>query len=264
MNESDTYQLFEGDKCPEPSGVNIRFLGSGDAFGSGGRMQPCIHLDSGTDCFLLDCGATAMNSINRWQVDPNSIDFILVSHLHVDHFGGIPFFIIHAQLHAKRTRPLTIAGPPGLKDRLREAMEVMFPGSSTIERKFSTDLLELNQGVSARIGSLSVTPYPVVHASGAVPYAYRMEFGEKIIAYSGDTEWTDGLLSAAKGADLFICEAYYFERQIRFHMSYKTLKAHEADLACKRTIITHMSNDVLSRLDSVELEYAEDGMQVSV
>jgi ribonuclease BN (tRNA processing enzyme) len=205
-----------------------------------------------------------MNSINRWQVDPNRIDFILVSHLHVDHFGGIPFFIIHAQLHAKRTRPLLIAGPPGLKDRMREAMEVMFPGSSTVERKFVTELIELDQSEPARIGSLSVTPYPVVHACGAVPYAYRIECGGKIIAYSGDTQWTDGLLSAAKGADLFICEAYYFERQIKFHMSYKTLKAHEADLGCKRTIITHMSNDVLSRLDSVEVEYAEDGMRLSV
>ena len=264
MSDHDTYQLFEGDACEAASAINIRFLGSGDAFGSGNRMQPCIYFESKQDCFLLDCGASAMISMNLWQVDPNRIDFILVSHLHGDHFGGIPFFVIQSQLVSKRTRPLLVAGPPGLEARIRDALENMFPGSSTIKRKFSTDFLELEEGAPAQIGSLTVTPRQVVHACGSIPYAFRIECEGKVIAYSGDTEWTDGLLDAARGADLFICETYYFDRKIKFHMNYETLKANQADLACKRIIMTHMSNDVLSRLDSVDLEYAEDGKQISV
>jgi len=264
MSTSDTGQSSIDKGGAETSGVNIRFLGSGDAFGSGGRMQPCIYVDSPSTCFLLDCGASALISMNRLQVDTNRIDLILVSHLHGDHFGGIPFFIIHAQLVSKRTKPLVIAGPPGLKARMRDAMELLFPGSSRVERKFTTEFVELAEEVPARIGSLSVTPYQVIHASGDVPYALRIVCEGKVIAYSGDTEWTDVLLSVANGADLFICETYYFDKSIKYHLNYHTLKERQADLGCKRTIITHMSNDVLSRLDSIDLEYAEDGKQISI
>src|SRR5437667_192621 len=79
----------------------------------------------------------------RFAVEPNTIDTILLSHLHGDHFGGIPFFILDAQLVSKRIRPLVIAGPVGTKERIHRAMEVLFPGSSTIPRGFKVEIVEL-------------------------------------------------------------------------------------------------------------------------
>jgi ribonuclease BN (tRNA processing enzyme) len=61
------------------------------------------------------------------------LDIILLSHLHGDHFGGLPFLILDAQF-SRRTRPLVIAGPPGVEARVRDAMEVLFPGSSAVQR----------------------------------------------------------------------------------------------------------------------------------
>ncbi|MGW4913755.1 hypothetical protein [Streptomyces sp. NPDC004270] len=46
-----------------------------------------------------------------------------MSHLHGDHFGGIPFLILHCQF-AGRVRPLTIVGPAGVRERVIAAMEV--------------------------------------------------------------------------------------------------------------------------------------------
>jgi ribonuclease BN (tRNA processing enzyme) len=86
-----------------------------------------------------------------------------------------------------------------------------------------------------------------------------VEYGGKVIAYSGDTAWTDALLEAARGADLFICEAYFFDKKIRCHLDYQTLRAQRPRLDCRRLILTHMSQDMLSRLHEVECECAEDG-----
>ncbi len=44
-----------------------------------------------------------------------------------------------------------------------------------------------------------------------------------------------------------------------FLLDYQTLLDHRSDLSCKRIIVTHMSQDMLDRLDNLELEYAEDG-----
>src|SRR3990172_7324834 len=230
------------------SDVTAQFLGSGDAFGSGGRFQACIHVRSASASFLLDCGASSLIAMRRFGVEPNDIDAILLSHLHGDHFGGLPFFILDAQLVSKRTQPLVVAGPPGLQSRIREAMEVLFPGSSQVQQRFELQFVELVDGSARRIGALTVTARAVVHASGAPAYALRAECDGKTIAYSGDTEWTDALLDVARDADLFICEAYFFEKKMKFHLDYRTLMEHRESLGCRRLILTHMSSDMLPRL----------------
>jgi ribonuclease BN (tRNA processing enzyme) len=243
------------------SQVEVRFLGSGDAFGSGGRFQACIHVRAGETQFVLDCGASSLIAMRRFGVDPSGVESILLSHLHGDHFGGLPFFILDAQF-GHRTRPLVVAGPIGVEARVRDAMEVLFPGSSRVQRKFATEFVELADRKETALGSVSVIPYGVVHPSGAPPFALRVTCAGKVIAYSGDTEWTDALVEAASGADLFICEAYFFEKKIKYHLDYRTLMEQRARLGCQRLILTHMSQDMLQRLQQVEADWAEDGKVV--
>lgn len=241
------------------NGIKIQFLGTGDTFGSGGRLHTCIHIRSENAQFLVDCGASALIAMKRFGVDPSSIDAVLITHLHGDHFGGIPFFVLDAQLISRRTRPLIVAGPPGLERRIHDAMESLFPGSSQVRRRFDLRFVELSEGEATSIKALTVTPYGVVHPSGAPAYALRVECEGKVISYSGDTEWTDSLLRASHGADLFVCEAYFFEKEVPYHLAYRTLMDHSAELKCRRLILTHMSEDMLSRLEDVEVEWAEDG-----
>jgi len=134
--------------------VKVRFLGSGDAFGSGGRFQTCIHLEGDGEQVLVDCGASSLIAMRRFGVDPSAIDAVILSHLHGDHFGGVPFLILDGQF-TRRTRPLVVAGPPGVQARVRDAMEVFFPGSSRIERRFDVRYAELADRVTLPLGSIS-------------------------------------------------------------------------------------------------------------
>jgi ribonuclease BN (tRNA processing enzyme) len=243
--------------------VKVRFLGSGDAFGSGGRFQTCIHVESGASQLLLDCGASSLIAMRRFGVDPQAIDTVILSHLHGDHFGGVPFLILDGQFK-RRTRALMVAGPPGVEKRVREAMEVFFPGSTRIERKFETRFVELADRVAVEVGPVHVTGFEVSHASGAPPFALRIAGEGKVVAYSGDTEWTENLVDAARGADLFIAEALFYDKRVRYHLDLATLLEHRARLECRRLILTHMGEDVLARLDGLAVEAAEDGKQLLV
>jgi ribonuclease BN (tRNA processing enzyme) len=242
--------------------IKVKFLGSGDAFGSGGRLQTCIYIESDHTGLLLDCGASALISMKQFGVRLLDIDSIFITHLHGDHFGGIPFFILDSQLISRRTDPLLIAGPPGMKKRVLEAMEVFFPGSSRVKQKFEIIFQELPPMVPTRLGAVNVTAYSAVHGSGAPSYALRVEVSGKTIVYSGDTEWTGGLIEAVDGADLFICEAYFYDKKMKNHLNYQTLMDHQSDLNCKKIIVTHMSEDMLTRRDRLELEHAEDGKTI--
>jgi ribonuclease BN (tRNA processing enzyme) len=245
------------------SELTVTFVGSGDAFGSGGRLQTCLHVSGDAGHVLIDCGASSLIGLKRAGLDPSSIDAVVLSHLHGDHFGGVPFLILDGQF-SRRTRPLVVAGPPGVRTRLEAAMEVFFPGSSTVARRFETRVVELEPRVRCAVGPVSVTAYPVDHPSGAMPFAVRVEHDGKVVAYSGDTAWTETLLEAARDADLFVCEAYTFERKVKFHLDYTTLARERARLGCRRLIVTHMSDEVLARLGELECESAEDGRVITV
>jgi ribonuclease BN (tRNA processing enzyme) len=243
--------------------MRLRFLGSGDAFGSGGRFNTCFHLErAGHGHVLIDCGASSMVAIRKWGVDPNAISTILISHLHGDHFGGLPFFLLDAQLISRRTTPLTIAGPPGLKDRLQIVREALFAGSTATPPKYPFEIRELALHERIEIANLAVTPYLMKHYSGAPSYALRIETEGKVLTYSGDTEWVEELIPAATGADLFICEAYFFDKVTKYHIDYKTLSDHLPAIGARRTIVTHMSSELLGRQSELALEAASDGLVV--
>lgn len=244
--------------------VRVRVLGSGDAFGSGGRYQTCFAIEAPSGTFLLDCGASSLIAMKRFGVSPSVIETILVTHLHGDHFGGIPFFILDAQLVSKRRTPLTVAGPPGIDARLRDAMEVLFPGSSRVERTFPVEIVELPAQTVTQVGPVRVWPEPVVHGSGAPTYALRVECDGRVIGYSGDTEWTERLLPIASGADLFICETSVYDGPVKGHIDYRTLLSRHELLACNRIMLTHMGDDMLARAAGLELECAEDGQVIAL
>jgi ribonuclease BN (tRNA processing enzyme) len=158
--------------------MRLQFLGSGDAFGSGGRFNTCFHLErQAHGNVLIDCGASSMVAIRKWDVEPNGI--------------------------------------------------------STMQ-----------------------------HYSGAPSYALRIETEGKVLTYSGDTEWVEELIPAAKNADLFICEAYFYDKVMKYHIDYKTLASHLPEIDPKRTIVTHMSPELLSRQGEIALEAASDGLVV--
>jgi ribonuclease BN (tRNA processing enzyme) len=244
----------------------VTFAGSGDAFGSGGRYQACIHLRApGQAPVLLDCGATSLSALKARGLDPGEIGTVFVSHLHGDHFGGLPFLILDGQF-SRRTSPLTVAGPPGTADRLRQAMETSFPGSSTAHRRFGVNVVELAPGSTSTVNGIEVATWEADHPSGAPPLALRLGIGGTTIAYTGDTAWTENLAAAAEGADLLIAEAYYYDKTVPYHLRYTDLVTHHASLASRRIVLTHMSADMLARAAAGRLafETAYDGLTIQL
>jgi ribonuclease BN (tRNA processing enzyme) len=185
-----------------------------------------------------------------------------VSHLHGDHFGGLPFLILDGQF-TRRTSPLTVAGPPGTGARLREAMQVLFPGSADTARRFDVRVAELVPGATEAVAGIAVTSWEVDHPSGAPALALRVDVGGTIIAYTGDTAWTDDLAAVAAGADLLIAEAYYFDKPVPYHLRHADIAAHRGELTSRRIVLTHLSADMLAHDDHVEFDVAYDGFAVA-
>jgi ribonuclease BN (tRNA processing enzyme) len=243
--------------------VRLRFLGCGDAFASGGRLQACLQLEGSGEPVLIDCGATALVSLKREGIDPASVGCVVLSHLHGDHFAGVPWLILDGQFTA-RQRPLVIAGPTETADRLKLAFEALYPGTMSGDRAFAIRIVEVQDRAPADLGPAVVTPFAVAHSSGAPSHALRVQYGDKVIAYSGDTEWTDTLLDVARGADLFVCECNFYDKKVPGHLDFKTLSAQLPRLECERLVITHMSDQMLAHVAEIDVQAASDGLVVEL
>ncbi len=242
--------------------VSVRFVGSGDSFGSGGRFQTCIVVDGPHSRFALDFGTSSLIALAQQGIEHNSLDAILLTHLHGDHCGGVPFLLIDAMLAAKRTRPLTIAGPRDLRRRMDAIREALFPGSHVMTPTFPLSWIEMEPGQPHTILDLVVTPQPARHTVETNPTALRVEVGGRVVAYTGDTEWTEDVARVARDADLLIAECYFYAKPVKWHLNYPTIAAQRENFGAKRVILTHMSQEMLAHADAVPEECARDGLVV--
>ena len=245
------------------SALTLQFIGSGAAFGDGGRFQACVLLSCDEGTVLVDCGASSLIALKRASIDPNTVDAIVISHFHGDHFGGIPFFLIDGTI-AKRDRPLVIAGPPGVERRVRAAADALFPGSSDAPRSFGPTYVELAAGRGTDVGPARVTAIPVRHTPATEPHGLRVELGGHTVGYSGDTEWTDALVEIAARTDAFICECLALSKEIPLHLSANTIVQHRNELNTRRLILTHLGPEMLSADHIAGATIAHDGLVVTL
>ena len=240
--------------------MQLRFIGSGDAFGSGGRLNTCFHVTGERVNFLIDCGASSLVGLKGHATRLNAIQAIFVTHFHADHFGGIPFLMLDAQFFAKRSEPLAIVGPPGLGQWYERVMETSFPGSSATKTRFALSLIEMQAGEAKTVADVHVRAFQAHHGNaGGAFFSYRLEAEGRTIAYTGDTEFTEALIECASDVDLFVAEAYFYDKRVPLHLDFATLAEQLPRMRPKRVVLTHMSDDMLARIGTLGFETAYDG-----
>ena len=245
------------------AGVVVTVLGCGDAFNSGGRLFPCFHVRATTTTFLIDCGPTALLAMKQLGIDPDSIDAVLLSHFHGDHFAGLPFLELEFGILRRRERSLVIAGPHGVEKRVPAVMDTLYPGTRSGD-KVRTEYVTWRADGPVDLCGAAVRAYPAVHTPETEPHMLRIAIDGRTIAYSGDTEWTPALIEAARGADLLICEASTFSTRVKNHLDFETLMSHRAELECESIVITHMSDEMLAHLPVDGVTAAEDGLAIEL
>lgn len=250
--------------------LKLTIVGSGDAFCSGGRSHTCFHVTAPGSNFLIDLGAASLPGLQREQIDLATVDVIFISHLHGDHFGGLPFAILQSAYLDRRQKPLSVIGPPGIEERYLALAEAMFAGMTKVPRNFELRFEEMVAGRPMSppdLPDIAVEAFEVEHPSGAPSHALRFEIDGKTLSYSGDSQWCDGVKAAGQNADLLIMECYSYDLPIPYHMNWEIIRTKLPEIGATRVMLTHMSRQMLSRLPDManaEVLLAEDGMTIEL
>jgi ribonuclease BN (tRNA processing enzyme) len=244
--------------------VRVLFLGTGDAFSSGGRHQSGYLVQDGTTSVLLDAGSSTLGSMKQLGIDAASVDLVLLSHLHGDHFSGLPFLFLEYMFEHKRQRPLQIAGPPGTEERVWALFRAVYRDVASEPLPFAVHFAEMAPGAPDSFGAVHVDPFRVPHQEKDISLGFRVSLTGRTILYSGDTGWTEALIEQSHDTDLFICECCSFETRMSMHLDYPRLAENRARFGTKRMILTHLGHEMQARRSEVEIEMATDGLTVNL
>lgn len=241
--------------------MEVIFLGTGNAFASGGRNAMAILLRTEGFGVLLDCGPTTLVALKQAPLSPSDVDLVLLSHHHGDHFAGVPFLLCHERYVGKREKPLGIYGPPGTADLLAKTTRLLFPGIEPTP--FFTEYRDLEPEREHQNERVSFRPFRVDHFPKGVAFGYRVTIDGKTVVYSGDTAWTEALTRETEGADLFVCECSSLARIPESHMSHDDLVRNRNRIRAARTLLVHADEDVIAHERELVFELAHDGMRVT-
>lgn len=236
-------------------------LGTGDAFGSAGRLHSAVVVRSDNVTALVDCGPCTLPALQRARIPPDEIDFILVTHLHGDHVGGVPMLLLDYQYRSHRRRPLVVVGSALCPARLEALTDVMFAEVTRKRRHFPVVYQTIRPGRPISIRGMRIRAYAMSHIDREPCLGYRLEHRGKVLAVTGDTSWCDSIPAMSRGTDLFLCECTEFELRSPVHLSYTKLREHQAEIRAKRTVLTHVGADVLKNRAKVRYAIARDGQR---
>ena len=243
-------------------GVSLQVIGCGDAFGSGGQINTCFHVRGSSVQILIDCGATSLPALKKFDIDLKQIDQVILSHFHGDHFGGVPFLLLELATFGQ-IKPLTIFGPQGCREKVSTLASLLYPGSAMLE-KLQVNFIEYQPFEVITRQQVILQAFPVIHTEQAFPHGVRITIDDMIISYSGDTEWTDVLIDLSQDADLFICECDFYRSQVKGHLNYTQIEENLPRLKFKKIMLTHFDTEMLNNLQHIELDYATEGRVIDI
>lgn len=242
----------------------ITFLGTADAFASGGRAHSAYWVDDRHGAYTLDFGPTALSQAKALGRDPADLDGVLLTHLHGDHIGGLALLLIDLEFRARRTRPFVLAGPPGHQSRVNELRASAFP--SLLQKGLSYPLVFETTKVPGDVEWLgrTVSTIRARHDSVAFASSLVVDDGESRLAFSGDTGWQASLPELVRGCDAFVCECSSVDDGFWAHLSVAEIRAHRAELEVGQLILSHLGEDArrvaTECATELDVTVADDGL----
>jgi len=237
--------------------MEIIVLGSGTSVPHPDRKAPAHLVKAGDTALLLDAGSGCSTSMVAAGVHMGRLDALFLSHFHPDHTADLVplLFCLANPVGPVRTRDLPLFGPVGLKDHHR-ALQTVY-GRWIRPREAEVVLGELRPGDRVTVGDVTVSAFPARHSGHAL--VYRVEAEGRVLCYSGDTEPCDGVLEAARGADLLLCECALGESdKVRGHMRPSDVGRLASRAGCGRVVLCHLYGhpDPDDRVGIVKRQYA--------
>lgn len=255
--------------------MKLTVLGSGSTIPHPTRSSSAYWLETSGGTILLDCSAPAPLRMAQEGLNWPNLDAIWISHFHLDHCGGLAPFLAgtkHAEPMKKRTKPLRIFGPHGLKKLISGFSDVN--NYRLLEQPFPVELFEIEEAEKFEIvPGVEALAMSTPHTGES--HAIRIRDADKrTIVYSADTGFSDAFGTFADATDLFILECTFVrDKTAKKHLELAEAMSIIRKAKPNRAMLTHFYppwdevdfNQEVRRFEAeCEVIEARDGLRLNV
>ncbi|HVW16152.1 MAG TPA: MBL fold metallo-hydrolase [Mucilaginibacter sp.] len=197
----------------ESQNLRVTLLGTGVPQPAIERFGPSIVVQAGGQCLLFDAGRGCLQRLNQIKLSYDNIDALFLTHLHSDHVVGLPDLWLTGWLLSRRASPLKVFGPAGTSDMvmyLQKAfafdINMRIKDDKAPEAGSKLNVIEIHQGVIYEKDGVKVVAFEVDHGPVKPAFGFRIDYKGHSVVLSGDTRYSENLISFARGTDLMIHE----------------------------------------------------------
>ncbi|OEF99941.1 hypothetical protein BHF71_07020 [Vulcanibacillus modesticaldus] len=216
--------------------MKVTIVGTWGAYPEVNSATSSILVEEGGFNLLVDCGSGVLSQLQN-HISLSQLDGLIVSHYHNDHIADIGclqyYFLIQNQSGKISKLPFPIYG----HNNDSNAFNKLTFNNITMG-------YEISENSTINIGPFQVSFCPTVHPVYGLSIKFKVH--DKVLIYTGDTEWTDQLVEFSKDADVLICEANLYNEQLGKVKGHLTAgQAGElAEIAgVNQLILTHLPHD---------------------
>lgn len=277
-------QNAETPEGPLASPLKITLLGTGTPMPDGHKFGTSTLVEAGGMRVLLDCGRGAVIRLGQLGVPVGSIDAVLFSHFHSDHYAALPDLVMTGAIPAPwggRSKRLRVIGPEGVRKvvdglwSFMSADRAIRVADGEIDPDMqAVDVGVISEGVMLDENGLRIIAFEVDHGDFVKPaFGYRVEYGGHVFVHSHDTRYCDNLIRHAEGADVLVHEVAMARAEVLAkHPHVRTVLEHHitprevgrvfAQVRPKVAMLTHLvlkapdAPSIEDLLDEVGQEYA--------
>lgn len=241
--------------------MKIKVLGTGNAFNQENRFNSAYLIDIEDSRVLVDCGFTVPLSLQIKCVKFSSIDYVVITHYHGDHYAGLSSLLLGLKYTSPQTKKLTIIGPGNVKKKIERLITILYPGNKDVLDDLNLDFKSVStSGDRLENNCFSLDVYPMAHSELSLPVAYIFEKDNFRIGFSGDTSWHSGIILFAKSCDKLILECNFAKKMSKGHISVEELELSELiQLKKKHVYLTHLSGASAEKASELGYNVLSDG-----
>jgi len=222
--------------------VKLKVLGTGNAFNQQSRMNSSYLVEVGDKNVLIDCGFTVPFALQKENISFSTLDYILITHYHGDHFAGLSALLLALKYITPQEKKLTIIGPGSVMAKVKELQKVLYSGTEKLLDELNLEFFSVDQkGGDYDLGDFKLSVLPMVHSDDAIPVGYIIQNQSYKLGFSGDTCWHEGVEKLIQKSDSIILECNFIERIGEGHISVQELESSQVVLSNKSNIyLTHL------------------------
>jgi ribonuclease Z len=214
------FVLWAGVGGAKAADLHVHLIGTGGPELTPERAGMSTLIDVDGRKFLFDVGRGALQNIYLSRIHPNEVTKVFLTHLHNDHFEGLPSLWITPWFMFARKQKIEVWGPPGTAEMVQGMRHMLNHDierrSNPVFRREDLDVktTEVGEGVVYDEGGIKITAFPVEHVDGNPAFGYRLDAGNRSVLISGDTTYSENVVKYGDRVDLMVHNVAAFSERM--------------------------------------------------